>query len=297
VNIGNGLHNFVYTGDSNYRKTRLLDAAVNHYPRVESVMVESTYGSKDRIQPPLQEVEEKFMIAVNKAIKRGGKVLLPELGLGHAQETILRVEEAVRTGKLPDIPVYLDGMLWDITAIHTAYPDFLSASIRNQIYQDNNPFTSPILKRVGSPAERKLVIEGGPCIVIATSGMMMGGASVEYFKHFADNPKNLLIFGCYQAPGSLGRDIQEGNKTVQIDKMYGGEHVNVALEIDTMDGLSAHSGRGELMNFVGRMQPRPKKVIISHGEQSRCLDFASSIYRQFRIETIVPKNLETIRLK
>ncbi len=297
VNIGNGLHNFVYTGDSNYRKTRLLDPAVNFYPRVESVMVESTYGSKDQIQPPLAEVEEKFISLVKETINRGGKILLPELGLGHAQETLLRVEDCIRTGKLPEIPVYLDGMLWDITAIHTAYPEFLGSNVRNKIFNDENPFTSPLFKRVGSPTERKEVVEGGPCIVIATSGMLAGGASVEYFKEFAENEKNLIIFGCYQAPGSLGRTVQEGSKVVKIDEQFGGETVNVNMQVETMSGLSAHSGRGELMQFVGRMNPKPKKVIISHGEQSRCLDFASSVYRQYGIETVVPRNLETIRLK
>ena len=234
---------------------------------------------------------------VNETIGRKGKVLLPELGLGHAQETIVRVEEAIRLGHLPDIPVYLDGMLWDITAIHTAYPDFLASSIRSQIFQDNNPFTSQIFKRVGSPAERKEVIEGGPCMIIATSGMLTGGASVEYFKHLADNPKNTIIFGSYQAPSSLGRAVQEGNKIVQIDKNFGGENVEVKMQVETMNGLSAHSGRNELMQFVSRMVPRPKRIIINHGEQSRSLDLASSIYRQNRIETVVPRNLETIRLK
>ncbi|MGV8130735.1 MAG: beta-CASP ribonuclease aCPSF1 [Candidatus Pacearchaeota archaeon] len=297
VNIGNGLHNFVYTGDSNYRKTRLLDPAVNFYPRVESVMVESTYGSKDQIQPPLTEVEEIFNKLVSETAKRGGKILLPELGLGHAQETLLRVEDGIRTGKLPEIPVYLDGMLWDITAIHTAYPEFLGNNVRNKIFNDENPFTSPYFRRVGSQTERKEVVEGGPCIVIATSGMLAGGASVEYFKEFAENEKNLIIFGCYQAPGSLGRTVQEGNKVVKIDEQFGGETINVNMQVETMSGLSAHSGRGELMQFIGRMNPKPKKVIISHGEQSRCLDFASSVYRQYGIETVVPRNLETIRLK
>ena len=297
VNIGNGLHNFVYTGDSNYRKTRLLDPAVNYYPRVESIMVEATYGAKDQIHPPLSEVDEKFCNLVNEAIKRKGKVLLPELGLGHAQETLLRVEDAMRTGKLPEIPVYLDGMLWDITAIHTAYPEFLGSNVRNKIFNDENPFISPYFKRVGSPTERKEVIEGGSCIIIATSGMLAGGSSVEYFKQLAENANNLIIFGCYQAPGSLGRQVSEGNKVVKIDENFGGETINVNMQVETMSGLSAHSGRGELMQFIARMSPRPKKVILSHGEQSRCLDFASSIYRQFGIETVVPRNLETIRLK
>lgn len=299
INIGNGLHNLVYGADTKYGKTRLLDPAANHFPRIETLTIESTYGSKDDVLPPRKETEDKFLDMAKRVIERGGKVLLPELGLGHAQETLLRVEEAVRMGQLPKIPVYIDGMVWDITAIHTAYPDFLSASVRNQIFQDNNPFISEIFKRVGSPTERKEVIEGGPCIIIATSGMLVGGASVEYFKHLAESPKNMIVFGCYQAIGSLGRQVQEGNKEVSSggDRESGGERITVNMEVQTLHGLSQHSGRNELLQYVSRMNPKPKKIIINHGEVSKSLDLASTLYKQNRVETIVPRNLETIRLK
>jgi len=295
VNIGNGLHNLVYGGDSKYAKTRLLDPAVNYFPRVETLAMESTYGSKDDILPSRKETEEKFLELARKTIERKGKILLPELGLGHAQETVLRVEEAVRTGLLPKVPIYIDGMVWDINAIHTAYPDFLSASVRNQIFQDNNPFLSDIIKRVGSPIERKEVIEGGSCIVIATSGMLNGGASVEYFRNFADDPNNLMIFGCYQGAGSLGRLIQEGSREVFLED--GHEKVVIKMQVETLNGLSAHSGRNELIQYVSRMIPMPKKIVINHGESSKSLDLASTLYKLSRIETTVPRNLETIRLK
>jgi len=297
INIGNGLHNFVYSGDTKYGKTRLLDPAHNRFPRIETLQMESTYGSKEDILPPRRETEAKFIEFAKKTIERGGKVLMPELGLGHAQETMLRIEESIRTGELPRVPVYIDGMIWDINAIHTTYPDFLSSSVKNQVFQDNNPFLSDIFKRIGSPAERKQVIEGGPCIIVATSGMLVGGASVEYFKNMVDNPKNLMVLGCYQPIGSLGRQIQEGNTTITMGKDYGNERIEVKMQVETMSGLSAHSGRNELMQFISRMNPKPKKIIINHGEVSKSLDLASSLYRQNRVETSVPRNLETLRLK
>ena len=297
VNIGNGLHNFVYSADTKYSKSRLLDPAVNRFPRVETLQLESTYGAKQDILPPRKETEDRFIQMVKETFEKKGKVLLPELGLGHAQETMLRVDEAVRNGEIPKMPVYIDGMIWDINAIHTAYPDFLSASVRSQIFQDNNPFMSDIFKRIGSPTERKEVIEGGSCIIIATSGMLVGGASVEYFRNFADNPNNLIAFSCYQAIGSLGRQIKDGATEVSLGKDYGNEKVQVKMKVETLYGLSAHSGRNELMQYVSRMSPRPKKIIINHGEVSKSLDLASSIYRADNIETVVPRNLETIRLK
>ncbi|MDP3966592.1 MAG: beta-CASP ribonuclease aCPSF1, partial [archaeon] len=297
INIGNGAHNFLYSGDTKYGKTRLLDPAVNKFPRVETIQMESTYGGKNDVLPPRNVTDEQFLHLVKETIEKGGKVLLPELGLGHAQETLLRVEEAIRIGELPKIPMYVDGMIWDINAIHTAYPDFLSSNVRNMVFQDNNPFTSDIFSRVGSPQERKAVIDGGPCIVIATSGMLVGGASVEYLKHFIDNPNNLLILSCYQGPGSVGRQLQEGARLVTIEDETGTKTFEVKMRVELVNGLSPHSGRNELMNYVRNMEPKPKRIIINHGEVSKSLDLASSLYKANRIETTVPRGLETIRLR
>lgn len=294
INIGNGSHNLLYGADMKYIKTRLLDPAVTNFPRVETLILESTYGGKQDILPPRMESENTLLDHIKKTIAREGKVLIPELGLGRAQETMLIIDDAIKSGKLDPIPVYVDGMIWDINAIHTAYPDFLSNSVRNQIFQDKNPFVSETFKQVGSAQERKQVIEGGPCVVLATSGMLVGGASVEYLKHFASNKRNSIIFVCYQGVGSLGRNIQEGMKEWHTD---GGETIPVNLEVHKIDGFSAHAGRTELLNFVKNCKPKPKRVIINHGEASKCLDLASSIYKIERIETNVPRNLETLRLK
>ncbi|OYT36277.1 hypothetical protein B6U91_01590 [Candidatus Pacearchaeota archaeon ex4484_71] len=297
LNIGNGWHNLLYTGDYKYQRTKLLDPAISSFPRVESVITESTYGAKSDILPPRKETEIQFVNLVKKAIERGGKVLLPELGLGHAQETMLRMEEAMRKGELPRVPIYVDGMVWDINAIHTAYPDFLSSKVRAQIFQDSNPFTSDVFSRVGSPQERKEVMEGGPCIVIATSGMLVGGASVEYFKEFASNDKNLMILSCYQGPGSLGRQIQDGAKTVVVEEEGMKKTIEVNMETVLFNGLSPHAGRSEIISFFNNLRPKPKRIIVNHGEVSKSLDLASSLYKLNRVETNVPRGLETLRLK
>jgi predicted metal-dependent RNase len=297
LNIGNGLHNLVYAGDHKYAKSRLLDPAVINYPRVETVITESTYGAKTDILPPRAQAEEELLGAVNKTINRGGKALIPELGLGRAQETMLLLEDAMKTGKLKKVPIYIDGMIWDINAIHTAYPDFLSNKVRAQIFQDKNPFVSDIFSRVGSPQERKKVVEGGPCIVLATSGMLVGGASVEYLREFASNEKNSIIFVCYQAVGSLGRQVQEGVKQTKMIVDGKEELVKINLEVHTASGFSAHSGRNEIVSMFNNMRPKPKRVIVNHGEVSKSLDLASAIYKLNRVETNVPRNLETMRLR
>ena len=296
-NIGNGLHNFLYSADYKYARTRLLDPAVASFPRVESILTEATYGAKTDILAPRVESEEKMIEIFNRVINRGGKVLIPELGLGRAQETMLIIADAIKEGKMKSVPVYIDGMIWDINAIHTAYPDFLSSKVRTSIFQDDNPFVSEIFSRVGSPQERKKVVEGGPCIVLATSGMLVGGASVEYLREFASNEKNAIVFVCYQGVGSLGRQIQEGLKETKM--IYEGheESVKINLEVNTIAGLSAHAGRNEIISFFSNIRPKPKRIMINHGEVSKCLDLASALYRMNRVETNVPRVLETIRLR
>ncbi len=297
LNIGNGLHNLLYTGDMKFGKTRLLDPAITSFPRLETVIIEATYGSKNDILPPRKESEDILIDKIKKTIERGGKVLIPELGLGRAQETMLIVKDAIEQGLLPKIPVYIDGMIWDINGIHTAYPDFLSSTIKNNIFQDKNPFSSDIFNRVGSPLERKKVIEEGPCLILATSGMLVGGASVEYFRELADNKKNSIIFVCYQGVGSLGRQVQEGLKEIKMTNDGKEEDVKVNIEVCTIEGLTAHSGRNQLLAFINNCNPKPKKIIINHGEASKCLDLASAFYKLNRVETVAPRNLETIRIR
>ena len=297
INIGNGAHNLVYSGDIKYAKTRLLNRAVSNFPRMETMILESTYGAKDNVLPPRIESERMLINEIKNTIAKGGKILIPELGLGRAQETMLILEEAMRKGLLPGVPIHIDGMIWDINGIHTAYPDFLNSQVRKDIFQNKNPFLSDVFKRVGSPTERRKVIEGGPCVVLATSGMLVGGASVEYFRHFATSKTNKICFVCYQGAGSLGRQIQDGIKQVSMNVHGKDELINVELELVTIPGLSAHAGRGELMEYVNRSSPRANKIILNHGEQSKSLDLASSIYKLQHIETNVPKNLETIRLR
>ncbi len=297
LNIGNGVHNLLYTGDFKYGKSRLLDSTVTSFPRVESVITESTYGSKNDVLPPRIQSEEELLDTIKKTIERNGKVLIPELGLGRAQETMLVLEDAMRTEKIKQVPIYIDGMIWDINAIHTAYPDFLSNKVKSLIFQDRNPFVSEIFSRVGSPQERKKVIEGGPCIVLATSGMLVGGASVEYLKEFASNKNNSIIFVCYQGIGSLGRQVQDGLKQIRMVVDGKEEIVEINLQVHTVVGFTAHSGRNELISFFNNMRPKPKRIIVNHGEVSKSLDLASALYKLNRVETNVPRPLETLSLR
>jgi KH/beta-lactamase-domain protein len=297
LNIGNGLHNLIYTGDLKYSRTNLLEAADTQFLRAETLIIESTYGGKDNILSE-QEADDYMIEVIKNTFARGGKVLMPVLGSGRAQEVMIIIERMIREGRIPQVPVYLDGLLWDVTAIHTAYPEFLNRNVRQQIFhKENNPFLSEIFKRVGSQKERKQVIsDEGSCLILATSGMLQGGPSVEYLKALMEGSKHSLIFSCYQPQGSLGYRIRNGEQEIFFRDGGKQQLYNVKMEVHKVE-ITGHSDRKQLMNYVRRCNPQPKKVIVVHGESSRCLDLASSIHKQYRIETSAPKNLEVIRIK
>jgi hypothetical protein len=295
IHLGEGWHNVLYTGDFKVKGTRLLNPAHHLFPRVETLIIESTYGAAEDIMPSREDCENELINIVKDTIKRKGKVIIPVLGVGRAQEVMVILEKFSRDEKI-DFPIYVDGMVWDVTAVHNAYPRFFNSEVREKIfYEDKDPFLSPIFKQVGSGKERAAVVSGGPCVIVATSGMLTGGPSVSYLKELADNAKNALVFVSYQAEGSPGNKLQKGEKEVLLNG--GGDAVKIKLDVHTISGLSGHSDRNELVNYVQIIKPRPRKIIVMHGESSKCLDLASMLHKTFKVETIAPRNLDVIRLK
>jgi KH/beta-lactamase-domain protein len=297
--IGDGMYNIAVTGDIKFEKTWLFNQAVNKFPRLETLIIESTYGGHKDNQPSRKEAAEQLKQVVQRTTERKGKVLVPVFAVGRSQEVMIVLETLMRYGEIPTLPIYLDGMIWEATAIHTAHPEYLNSQLRTQIFQKGeNPFLSELFKRVDSQEMRETISnDTDPCIVLATSGMMNGGPVMEYFKTWASEPSNTIIFVGYQAEGTLGRRIQRGlNQLVMNDK---GQQitVDIKLNLETCDGFSGHSDRKQLLNYIGSMDPKPERIIICHGEENKCIELASTLHKRYGIETRVPHNLETIRAR
>ena len=299
LHIGNGLHNVAVTGDFKFIPTRLFEPANARFPRLETLIMESTYGGSNDYQMPREDAEKKLIEVIHQTIKRKGKVLIPAMAVGRAQEIMMVLEEYARVGGI-EVPIYLDGMIWEATAIHTAYPEYLSKHLRDQIFHEGyNPFLNEIFKPVANSKERQDIIDSEePAIIIASSGMLVGGPSVEYFKQLAPDPRNSIIFVSYQAEGTLGRQVQRGLKEIPtIGEGGRTEVIRVNMEVHTIDGFSGHADRRELMSYVAKVRPRPERIITVHGEPQKCLDLASSLHKRFSISTRAPNNLDAIRLK
>ncbi|MCD6223179.1 MAG: beta-CASP ribonuclease aCPSF1 [Thermoplasmata archaeon] len=293
--IGEGLFNIAFSGDIKYEKTWLFSSAATHFPRLEALVLESTYGGKQDVQPSRKKAAEYLKNIVKEGIEKGGKVLIPVFAVGRSQEVMIVLEHYMREGELPSTPVYLDGMIWEATAIHTAYPEYLNADLRKKIFQEGeNPLMADIFERVDSYDKRQEIIDSSePAIVLATSGMLNGGPVMEYLKAWADDEKNSLIFVGYQAEGTLGRKIQKGWKEVNV----AGKDVVINMRVETCEGFSGHSDRNQLLNYVKNLSPKPKRIILNHGEESKCLELAAAIHKKYGIKTLAIKNLETVRFR
>ena len=272
----------------------MLDPSYTDFPRAETILIESTYGSYRNVFPPRHETEKMFLDAVNKTMERGGKVVIPSFAVERAQEAM-----AILVDGGFKYPIYLDGMIWDANGIFSAYPEYMSRTMQKKIYNGEDPFASPLMKRIASRQDREKIWDSNdPCVIVTTSGMLTGGPVLEHLKNLGEDEKNMLMFVGYQSGASLGRKIQEGAKEVPIQGASGkaiSQRIN--MEVVTVEGLSGHSDRKQLMAFLGRLPCRAERVICVHGESSRAMEFARDVGNAFGVDAFAPRNLESIRLR
>lgn len=297
INIA-GTHNILYTGDYKYAKTQLLDSAISNYPRVETLITESTYGSSGDIMPDQYTVYSTFTESINQTLKQGGKVLIPVPAVGRAQEIMLVLDKEMREGRLIESPIFIEGMISEASAIHMSYAHYLGYDVRKSVFQGINPFQSSYFTVINGLSKRDEVFnDDSPSIIMATSGMLEGGPSVEYFKEISPKPQNKIIFVSYQINGTLGRRVLDGtiSEASMVDKNGKMKVVPVRCSKQKIDGFSGHSDFNQILSFISRV--KPKRVLVNHGEKSKSENIASSIYSKLKIRSSVPDNRDIIKLR
>ena len=297
--VGNGEHNFVYSGDIKFGKSILFEAADYRFPRVETLMIESTYGLREDVQPSRQEVESAFINAVNNALADGGKVLIPIPAVGRAQEIMMVIDHYMKSGEMIEAPVFTEGMISEASAIHESHPEYLARELRQKILEtDDNPFDSEYFTNIEHSDDRDEPLrDDSQCIILATSGMLEGGPVLEYFRNIAPGKSNKLLFVSYQVNGTMGRRVLDGARQVTMAGKDGKvEAVNINCSVEKLDGFSGHSDYNQLMSFVQRMRPKLRRVLVNHGERKKSENLAVSIRRSFRLYSHAPQIQEAIKL-
>ena len=264
------------------------------------MVMESTYGDRPHERGRTREAN-RLVREVDKALMRGGKVLLPVFSVGRAQEVILILKDAMERKQIPEFPVYVDGMVRKVNDIYSDsdFADELPKPLRRKVKQGEALFYSDVIKKVKSRDERESILAGGPCCIVASAGMLNGGISNYYASRLTSGPENLIAITGYQAKGTPGHKLQNLPKveeyTVGEWKPNPETTVHVKCRVETFS-LSAHADRDQLVKLVKRISP--PTVLLVHGDDKPREGLKESIQEKLpSVNVILPANGEVHRIE
>jgi predicted metal-dependent RNase len=270
-----------------FGKTLTLENASWNFPRVETMIIESTYGGKEDIMCSHEQAEAHLATAIESTVAAAGHVLMPVPAVGVSQELILLLDRFTKSGSLRT-KVLVEKIISEATAVYEAYPEFLSKELGNHVLESETSQFGPQFSIVESDTLKP----SEPAIVLAPSSMLAGGPSVDYLKQIANDPRNTLIMLSYQSLDTPGRALLDGARQITIK----GESVKVECQVKRIDGLGSHSDYNQLMAYVMRLRPKLRRVLVNHGERPKAQNLASMINKQLRIQTQHPLVQEAIKL-
>lgn len=281
----------MFTGDlGNSPSPLLMDT--ERVQGLDYLVMESVYG--DRNHEGRQEREEKFREAILEAHRKGGTLLIPAFSLERTQIILYELDNLFESGQVPSMPVFLDSPLAiRVTEIYDRVSKHYNAAVQKEIREGDRIFD---FKKLTSTAQirdsREIALVPGPKIIIAGSGMSNGGRIVGHEALYLPDPKTTILFMGYQAPGTLGRKIEEGAKVVEID----GVRVPVRAEMRSISGFSAHADSDALVNFVGNTKDTLKRAFVAMGEPRSSIFLAQRLRDELGVEALVPERGKTYSL-
>jgi len=261
------------------------------YPGSDVLLLESTYG--DRFHGD-HDPRAALGDAIQAALKRGGIILIPAFAIDRTQELLYMLHELVFDGDLPEIPTYLDSPMGiEATALYSRALAEHDVEMKQFFADQVNPiFPSNLQVTPTSTESRKLNHLKGPAIIISASGMATGGRILHHLKLRLPDKRNTVIFVGYQAQGTKGRRLVEGEPEVKIH----GEWIPVNAHVTQITGLSAHADAGELMIWLSRRQRDPEKVVLIHGEYESQQALAKRLNDEFGWQPVIPDLGETLTI-
>lgn len=270
---------FLYTGDVSAFRQRIVDGIGNNLSGInpDFMWCESTYGNANH---PARKTEERRLVeAVTTVIQAGGKVLIPSFALGRAQEIIMILINYMQSGLIADFPILTDGLVNKICDVYAANLRFTSQRFQNWAERSPNVFYTPPIRSVQRGEREHFLRRDTPYCVIASSGMLVGGASVDYAKALAGNPKNAIFLSGYQdaeSPGAELQAMQQGDSLA----LPNGDAIQVNCNVQKFH-LSAHSDQGQLIKMI--KQANPKAIALAHGAEFATQVLHEKLSKDFRV--------------
>ncbi len=261
-------------------------------PACDYMLVESTYGDR------LHDAEDpKVALArvINDAVGRGGPVLIPAFAIGRTQELIYHIRELEDENRIPILPVRVDSpMAAAATQIYSHRTEEQDEDYASVLAQHRHPLRTHSMVTASSREEsKKLNEERGTRIIISASGMMTGGRVMHHARRMLPDPDATVVFVGYQAAGTTGRRIQDGQREVRIMKDF----VPVRCHVERIGGLSAHADWKEVLRWLAPMQTPPRRTFTTHGEPEAAAAMAAHIREEYGWRVDAPLYGEHVELE
>ncbi len=288
--IGNGDHNFVYTGDLKFGKSCYLDNAVWNFPRVETLLIEATNGGREDTFLSREDAIKKLIDSINLTIRNKNIVLIPTQLIGTTQEILITIDQLLKQRKLEKCKIYIDKLIIDVNSIHESYSEFLNKEIQQNIISGlYNPFRSRSLNAINIFEDKK---DLEPGIILLPSSMLQCLESIHYLKKVIDDPNNMIIFISNQVNGTVGKSIIEKERKMSINNNY----YNIECKIETIYSFNSHSDFNQLNAYISRLKPKLRRILVNHGERSKVQNFASYSSKAHNIPTQYQLNQEATKI-
>jgi len=264
----------LYTGDVNTANSRTLRGANLSGVEADYLIIESTYGGDGDVHPSRKKIERKFISDIRTVLKSGGKVIIPTFALGRAQEVILTLISYLDSGLLPEVPIFVDGMIREVNRLYSLYWTWLRPELQRKVRASRrNPFEHKMVEEVKSREEILEIQE--PYIIVTTSGMLQGGPVLCYLEGLAGDSSNLIYLTGYQVPGTRGRALLEGIRVLEIGE---GRKISVRARVEFAD-FSAHADQNGLLSLIYRVSGL-REVLLFHGEKEKMDDLRRKVERR-----------------
>jgi len=263
------------------------------FSRADYVVMESTYGG--RLHPPAGDVEDKICTVVNEAVKAGGNILIPTFAVERAQELMYHLARLASEDRIPNLLAFLDSpMAVNATEVFRRHRECMDEEAVRLLESGERLFQFPGLKLVSSVNESKAINRiRGSCLILAGSGMCTAGRIKHHLVRNISRPECTIVFAGFQARGTLGRQIADGERTVRIL----GQRHEVKARIVQLHGLSAHADQAGLLRWVGHLSGPPRQVFLTHGEEEAAEALATEIRSKWGWPVEVPEYQQEFALE
>jgi metallo-beta-lactamase family protein len=281
---------FLFSGDlGHYDQPIVKDPASP--PDCDYLMCESTYG--DRLHGDIDS-ETQMARIINEAVHRKGPILIPAFAVGRTQEVLYMIRELEETGRIPILPVIVDSpMASQATQVYNRWTEEHDDEYASILMQKRHPLRTASMMTTSSRDESKRLNEmRGARIIISASGMLTGGRVLHHAMRMLPNENATLVFVGYQAAGTTGRRIQDGQEEVKIMKNW----VPVRCHIEKVEGFSAHADWKAVLRWLAGLKTAPKLVFTTHGEPEAANAMAQHIRDTFRWNVVIPEYGQTVEL-